>query len=493
MAAPTAALSAQLSSAGNVTGSGVPTTAGLPVGSNPAPAGTVSAPNAVGTTNTNQASLSNFIQSYLSQYDTQAQGIMSSAQDAQTGLGKAVQGLQGQETSFNQGVQSGLQGAMSQQATTYGGTLFNTKAGPNGTSTNSVLLQQLQNDNTATLKQLQSSADAAMAQGDSQFANAIAGLQVQQYTMMLNAKESIYQGLASEGSSVAALSQAQTAQAQQQETQLNDMATLASKYGVTVQPGDSMADVINRVSPIASQQEQLTLGTMRASINESNAQAALAKAQASVISVSDPADINSLLTWYTDQPVGSQEQQQVGTQIGSILANNPKNAIAYAKAYNDYVSSGGSFDLHSKDGETKASTWAGIAQSSNLSVTDAINSYVVNNPGVPASQKADLTDYFYAAYGVQPLPANPWATAIGAAGSRLAIPFQSANLGSNDGKLNDYAKSVAEMGAQQFNRSNPQTANMPGANYYVNMVTGNKTTSYTDFVNQIQTQSNSNQ
>jgi len=445
--------------------------------------GNIGTPGSAGGINSNQQSLNEFIQNFQTQLSQAQQGITSSVDVGNQQIQTAIQGLQSQQQSFDTKQMAGLQGAIQGQANKFGTTLFNTKAGPGGLSTNSVLLQNLQQDNADTIKQLEASASAAMANGDVQFATQISNLQAKQYEMALNAKESIYQNLINEGSAVASLSQAQTAQAQQQEQQMNDMATLATKYGVAIQPGWTMTDVIKAVTPKASMEETLHLGEMRASINASNAQAALATAQASVISPMSQDQIDSLITWYTDQPPGSQMQQQAGQQIGQILANNPKNATLYAQAYNEWAA-GHTFDVGPNSADTGTlSTWVGIAKSNGMDANSAISAYVINNPGV--KNKTDVANYFYAAYGVQPA-VNPFTTAIGALGSRFSVGIMPGQMTTSGGKsvLTPSGKATAEMGAAQFNRNNPQTANMPGANYYVNLVTGNTTTSYNDFLKQ---------
>jgi hypothetical protein len=447
--------------------------------------------NAGAGTNTNQANLQDFITQYQSSLNSAQQGITSSVQQGTETLQNAISGLTSQEGAFNAAQQAGLESSLSTQATKFGGTLVNAAPtlGTGGLSQNAMSLQMIQNDNNDTIKQLQASATAAMANGDVQFATQISQLQAQQYSMALNAKEAILSNLVQEGSSVASLSQAQTAQATQQEQQLNDMATLASKYGVTVQPGWSLQDVVNKVAPIASEQERLTLGTMQSQINSNNAQASLAAAQASVISPLQPDQISSLITWYTDQPVGSPQQQTVGTQIGTILANNPKNAVSYANSYNQYVSGGGSFSLSSPGGQNQAATWVSIAKSNNMSVQDAISGYVTNNPGVPVTEKSDLTNYMYAAYGVTP-SLNPWSTVFGRIGEGISTGLIQLGQFQAGQPVTGYAASVAQMGAYQFNRDNAWSANTPGANYYVNQITGNRTTSYNQYLNTVQSSAN---
>lgn len=486
-AAPAAALTSQLSNANFALQTPGTMGAGLPV-SAPAqsPGFGATGVNTVngGAPNTNQANLQDFMTNYMNTYNDMQTGILSSAQSATQGLNSALGGLQTQENSFNAGINQGLQGALSNQSTKFGGTLVNAapKLGTGGLSQNAASLQQLQNDNTDTIKQLQASAASAMAQGDVQFATQISNLQVQQYTLMLNAKEQIYQGLAAEGSSVASLSQAQTSAAAQQEQQLNDMATLATKYGVQVKPGDNMEAIINRVQPVASEQEKLSLGEMRAQINANNAQASLAQAQASVLTPMNKDQIDSLLTWYTDQPVGSPSQQTVGQQIGQILANNPQNAVAYASSYNEFVSGKGFPGLTSPEGQQMAATWIGIAKSQGMSAQDAVNDYVTNNPGVPIAEKTDLANYVYAAYGTQPA-VNPWSEVMGKLGASFSNALVQLGQFKAGQALTPYASSVSQMGAYNFNKDNIWSSNTPGANYYVNLLTGNNTTSYNQYVN----------
>jgi hypothetical protein len=130
-----------------------------------------------------------------------------------------------------------------------------------------------------------------------------------------------------------------------------------------------------------------------------------------------------------------------------------------------------------------------IAKSNNMSVQDAISSYVTNNPGVPVTEKSDLTNYMYAAYGVTP-SLNPWSTVFGRIGEGISTGLIQLGQFQAGQPATGYAASVAQMGAYQFNRDNAWSANTPGANYYVNQITGNRTTSYNQYLNSVQQSAN---
>ncbi len=499
MATPADMINFQLNQ-GNTTTAGFGPTVPSQFASNPS---TVSAPEGQPLNpapNNQQAQLDDFIKSYQQQVSTQQQGITYSAQEAAAGLGSTANDLKTQQAAFDAAQKAGLQGALQGQANKYGATLFNTKPGPAGLTTSSVLLQQLQQDNADTIKQLTEASAAATAQGDVAFATKIADMQAQQYQMMLNAKEQIYQGMAAQGQSIAALygaksgfmtaesaqQQAATAAAAQREQVQNDVANMATKYGIPVTPGMTLEDLVNNPKLIkeASAAEQLSLGQMRADITMKNATAALDAAQASVLSPLSPTQLSNMFLGYAALPSGSQMQKDTAAQIGQALANNPKNMANYLSIVKDY-NTPTKLDLSSKATPDSQflDTQIAQAQANHLPVDQAVASIVMNNPHIDPSSRNDATLAVYAAYGAVPPPTNPWSAGFGQLGASAQLSFAGAQT-ALPGHLTDYQKSNAEVGAFQFNKDQPGTAGYPsksGGNYYVYLLTGDPKMTYTQY------------
>ena len=436
-------------------------------------------------------SMDSLIQQFQQQLSAGQGALSSEGNDITAQFNQAISGLQNSTQNANAQLTGYFknQSTMMQQQQGVAMSNANNNMGTGGLAQNAMSLKMVNDADAQALETLNSQLSSAIASNDNQLQQTVSTLIGQQAQLMLQNKQDIVSNMiagagATSGmvSAGAAQSQAATAAAAQKEQAMSDMANLASKYGVTVKAGWDLQDVINAVAPVASEQEKLNLGTMQSQITENNANAALSAAQASIISPMSQDQINSLVTWYAYQPSGSAEQTQVGSQIGAMLANNPKNAVLYANSMDQSISSGNTFDLSSNSGQMNAAAVANMAMSKGLNATDAINQYIVNNPLVTAPQKAALTTYMYAAYGVTPPPANPWASIGDKLSASITGPIESASINVTPGSVNSYATSIYQMGAQQFNRNNPQTASMPGQNPYVTYITGNKNMTYNQYL-----------
>lgn len=318
---------------------------------------------------------------YITQLQQQlsgAQGAVSSAgQDIQTQIQAAIQQMQKSQQQTDLGIKNQYAALIQEQQTGYGATLFNTRAGENGLATSSVLLENLQNDNVKVIGQLMEQQTAAISQGDAATASKIADLMVQQQTLTMQNKQDVVQNMIAAAGAVNSAKQTQISQQQLQETMQNDIATLATKYGVTVKPGDNLESVINRVQPIASEQEQLTLAGARASIGLQNAQAALTNVQAATANtVWSDQDVSYMLNPTTlamgpSTPDGKQAITQI---MAEAIASNPQNFKTVSKAITALQQP---HEWAPADLQATATYLR-----SKMTVGDAIDQYITQNPSI---------------------------------------------------------------------------------------------------------------
>ena len=385
------------------------------------------------------------------------------------------------------GIKAQYSALMQEQQTGFGATLFNTKAGPGGLAANSVLLENLQNDNIKVIGNLMEQQTAAISQGDAATASKIADLMVQQQTLTMQNKQDVVQNMIAASGAINSAQQTQVQQQQLQENMQNDIAQMAQKYGVTVKPGWSLEDVANAVAPKASAQFALSLGQMQASITSNNATAALARAQASVIAPQTPEDMGQLFRAINAAPDGSQEQKDLSAQLSALFQANPTNSVTYSKIINDNKDKVWDLNPTSNGGMTDdmlnvfANTTS--AQAAGLSVQDAITQYVTNNPYVSPQSKAQMSEMFYAAYGITPQPNNPWSQTFQTIGSSVTQSIINAGQFSV-GTMTPYAKYTSEVGAYNLSHNQPWNNDVAGANSYVNALVGNKNLSYNQWIKQ---------
>ncbi len=355
-----------------------------------------------------------------------------------------------------------------------------------GIGLNAGLLMQIDTQNKSDMANLEDQMNVAIQTGRAETASKISDLMVAQATATLANKQKVLDNMATIAGVATQAQNTQIEQAKLAEQQQNDVVTLATKYGVPVKPGETMEDLVNNptLQARASTQEQLTVAGMRADVNAKNAEASLAAAQASSITPLTDTQASTLFTNYLNQVPGTDAQKNALAMMSAAVSANPKNALVIAKIQNN--AAGQVIQTTMPNGTINPTliTWAKMAQNNGLTVDQAIQQYVTNNPYV--GNKSDVSQIFYALYGVDP-SVNPFAQAMNEMSIRFGVnvnPLLSLTGGAKGtgGALSPSVKTVFQTGAQQFAAKNPGTNAIPGANPYVVQLTGSTTKTYEQYL-----------
>lgn len=452
-----------------------------PVRSTPAaPASTPASPstpigNGPTGTNTGNSDINSILQQFQQQLASSNGAISSESNDITTQIQNAIGGLKSSTNTANQGLTNYFQSQQEQLQSTTGSTMFAAKGGPGGLAGNSILLSQIQNDNTKSMEELNSQLTSAIASNNNQLQNTISNLIGQQMTLTLQAKNDVVQNMIAGMGATSQASQAATAQAAQHEQVQNDIASLATKYGIPVTPGMTLDELVNnkKLQSEASDQEQITLAQGRSQINLNNAQAALAGAQAAAANIIwTPEQAQTMFGAVTayggpSTPLGQQASQQIITES---LAN-PKNFATVTSMVAQYASP---VTWSTSDLQTMA---AGL-RSQGVSMNDAIVNYVMDNRSI--GNKGEAEAAVRAAYGT-PAYVNAFSTALQTLVPKGLAPELS---GGTPGGIQSYNQSQAAQWQQQnptITNYNPYTSGnvgygkaYPGAPSQTNLTPGAK-------------------
>lgn len=184
-----------------------------------------------------------------------------------------------------------------------------------GYAVNTGLLKNMNDTMDKQINDLEERKQQALLTADATTANNIAALQFQALQMKNDNTQKIFTNLISAAGVIQNQQQINNAAKKQSFDEQSTMTSLALKYGLSVNPGDTLSTITQRAMPLASKEEQLNLKQIQASIDSSEASAAASRAAAQK-SLSDAAagstlssdDIDNLATTYN----------RVG---GAILAN----------------------------------------------------------------------------------------------------------------------------------------------------------------------------
>lgn len=171
--------------------------------------------------------------------------------------------------------------------------------GQRGFAQNTAALQQLTDSTNKQLKDLEMRKQELILQGNAAAASKVADLQLQAIQFHQQAQQQVFSnllGMANFGLQAdAAKRQESQFNRQQQFQEDSAKATIALQYGVTLKPGDTIQDVIQRAMPFASQKQQLELKQMQSEIDKNRAQTAAAWADAQTgARITDPLNIDIL-------------------------------------------------------------------------------------------------------------------------------------------------------------------------------------------------------
>lgn len=165
-----------------------------------------------------------------------------------------------------------------------------------GFATNMVALRNLVSTTDKNVNDLESRKQELILQNDASSANKIAELQVQGLQFKQAAMQQVFTnllGMGNFGLQVGAANRAEEAQSFQEKQAISQ---IGLQFGVEVKPGDTIDTISSRAAPFASQEQQLKIAQMRSQINENNAQAAKAIADAKATGNAGTANIDVLAT-----------------------------------------------------------------------------------------------------------------------------------------------------------------------------------------------------
>ena len=137
--------------------------------------------------------------------------------------------------------------------------------GRRGGATQTVALNALDTRTEKSLRDLEQRKQELILQGEGQAAGQIANLQIQSLQFKMKAEQQVFQNLISvstldmqQKAQDTAVSQFTAQMAFKQKefdlTQRTKIADIATKFGVSIDPGESIASIVNKVKPFAEQQ-----------------------------------------------------------------------------------------------------------------------------------------------------------------------------------------------------------------------------------------------
>jgi hypothetical protein len=258
-----------------------------------------------------------------------------------------------------------------------------------GFATNMALLGQIKEQGERSLNDLEQRKQELILSGNAAAAQTVSGLQLKQAEMMLQNRQQVFSNLISmAGVGLQAgslnLQKQQIAQSQYQFEvgQQNKIGDLALKYGIKINPGDTMESVINRAYPIASEMAKAELDDMRLGMSLKRAQIALTNAQAGKIGTEqqDTAQLAEMLKIYGTNSTFGQlllDAAAKGGNIGAVA--NLYNKLGQPQNYSDDI-------LRQK---------AAFAYSSNLSIGDFIESIKTDSSIANKARAEEVARMYY--------------------------------------------------------------------------------------------------
>ena len=144
-------------------------------------------------------------------------------------------------------------------------------------------LRSLTESTEKDVNDLEQRKQEAILMGDAEAAGKIADLQLKSLEFKQQSQQRVFENLITLGNfglNVRSQNRADKelglAERSQSFFERNTIATLASQYGVPVYEGDTIDTISQRIAPIASEKQKLELDSIRADINNANAQASKA-------------------------------------------------------------------------------------------------------------------------------------------------------------------------------------------------------------------------
>lgn len=196
-----------------------------------------------------------------------------------------------------------------------------------GAASSMAVFNQVEEKTSKALKDLDLREREALATGQIEVADKIANLKLQQIQFQQEAQQKTFTNLMSAYNVVLNQRNFETEQAfkekQMSQTERNNMATIATNYGIKLEVGDTLESVIARATPLASQKQQLEFAKLKSEINRANAETAKAL----------KGDSSGLTTAGTsiDIYANTLSNLPAGPERDSFIASLQKNPEVYAR------------------------------------------------------------------------------------------------------------------------------------------------------------------
>lgn len=228
-------------------------------------------------------------------------------------IGSAISGLQQGQTAKDTGINADYQSQKIQAQQTGNQNMTAEMEARRGMATNTGIIQNIQETTTKNLNALDLQQKQAIATGDTETAGKIADLKVQQIQFQQDAQQKAFTNQLNLYSAVQAQKSNDLAAQKQSFDEQSTMSSIALQYGIKLQPGDTLANVVGRAAPMASQAQQADLALKMAQTQEAKANAA--KALNGLSTALDPATISSM-----------------ASTLSNLLNSGNQNSVAQAQA-----------------------------------------------------------------------------------------------------------------------------------------------------------------
>lgn len=257
-------------------------------------------------------------------------GTSGMATSATSQIDKTIQGTIDTLQSSNDTTQAGIKASFDRQkidAATQGQTaLTSATESQRGFAVNSAVLSQVRDATTKSLRDLDLRETEALAAGQTDVATKIADLKLQKLDFQQKAEQSTFTNLLNASTQFLQQEQENRLMSTQQQEAKTQMSTIALKYGITLQPGDTIDSVVARAQPFASKEEALQLEQVKSEINKNNQQSAavvkatqagagIAKARGQLESIA-----SSSQDHYTDPALYTRLRADYAAAYGSVSA-----------------------------------------------------------------------------------------------------------------------------------------------------------------------------
>lgn len=229
------------------------------------------------TTTTTPAPTSNatdFVKAIQDKLLGQSGMISSTNSELSTRVSDAISGVQTAADKANQATTSSYNRQINDAAQVGQDSMINGRAGGAGGVLNISALRELTSTTDKNLKDLEQRKQELILQNDSAAASKIADLQFKALDFQQQANQQVFTNLLGMGNFGLQQKQGELAQQAQSFQETSAMSEVALKYGLQIQPGDTLSSITTKAMPFASEEQKLQLAKTRADINNANAQAA---------------------------------------------------------------------------------------------------------------------------------------------------------------------------------------------------------------------------